>query len=310
MERYAFKLRGVAFVATVRPNELDGSDNLGECEYRFHGSLAERLAAVRWHEANNYRSFEGSLGEKMESRTGEPWRRFEDPSDPEGTPAVPPLALDADGGIMALTTLVEWGNEGGEPWAFEWDGSGSLFWLFHDTAHADNDFGAWEEEGEGWHVEASDFPAVGAYREDRANLEGARRAVACGVDAEEVLAELATLAEPFRARFDEDSTALADFIDGGVPGLEEQRKAYASLVASMAEEVAEAAEDADAIDAHEWVDGSDWIQSRPGIVLALCANGWEDDYGTDLESRAFSALRNEVEAKARELFEAKEGLAS
>lgn len=306
MQRYAFKLRGVDFVASVRPDELEGSDNLGECEYRFLGPLAERLAAVVWHEANQFRSFSGTLGEKMESRTGEPWRRFEDPTDPEGTPDVPPLALDADGGIMALAVLIEWGNKDGKPWAFEWDGSGSPFWLFHDSTHADEDFGAWEEDGEGWHVEASDFPAVGAYREDRANLEGASRAIRSGVDAEEVLGELAGLAEPFRARFGEDSTALADLIARGVEGLEERRAAYLSHVATLAEDIAEETADADEVDAHEWVDGSDWIQSRPGTVLALCANGWEDDYGTDLESRAFSALRNEVEAKARELIEAKE----
>src|SRR5262245_17690828 len=162
MERYTFKLRGVEFVATVRPEELD-PESLGECEYRFEGALAERLAAVVTHEASQVRSFEGTLGEKQESRRGEPWRRFEDPADPEGTPDVPPLHLDADGGIMALTVLIEWGNLDGKPWAFEWDGSGSPFWLFHDSAHADNDFGAWEEDG-AWHVEASDFPAVGAYR--------------------------------------------------------------------------------------------------------------------------------------------------
>lgn len=304
MERYSFKIRGVAFVATCRPEELDGSDNLGECEFRFLGTLAERLARVVTHEANAFRSFSGPLGDKQESRTGEPWRRFEDPADPEGTPDVPPLCLDADGGRMALATLVEWGNEGGEPWAFEWDGSGSPFWLFHDTAHADNDFGAWEDDG-AWHVEATNFPAVGAWSEDRANLEGARRAVVSGVDAQAVLGELAGLAEAFRGRFGEESTALADFIDGGVPGLEEERAAYLAHVETLAEVVASEAEDADAIDAHEIVDGSSstWTERRPGIVLALCANGWEEDYGSDLSSRAFYALRSDVEARARELFE-------
>lgn len=302
MERYTFKLRGVEFVATVRAEELD-PETLGECEYRFEGKLAERLAAVVWHETNQFRD---TLGEKMESRTGEPWRRFEDPEDPEGTPDVPPLHLDANGGIMALACLVEWGNEDGKPWAFEWDGSGSPFWLFHDSAHADNDFGAWEEEGI-WHVEATEL-ALGSWSEDCANLEGAERALRSGVNVEDVLGELANLREAFRARFDEDSTALEDLLakDWKAFGVDvPNREDYAAHVDALAEDCIRDVEDAHEIDAHEFVDASSWSVDRPGTVLALCAHGWETYYGTDLASLAFSALRNDVEAKARELFEAR-----
>lgn len=292
METFSFKINGTRFECVADPDAL-GEDILGDCEFRFDAELARLLAPVVWHEANDFRSFDGTLAESQENRTGEEWEDGE------------PLRLEADGGIRALCVLAELGERDGEPWRFEWDGSGSAFWLFHDVTHAAEDFGAWEEDGT-WHVEASQFPAVLAWNEDRANLEGARRAIRAGVAVDEVLAELANVAEPFSDRFaGEESTALDDLLASGeladvADVTEEDFRAYVEATAVECEEGTDPDEDPDG---WEWIGDGTALPAWAVLTFADFDGRDVGDESATVTDRAFYALAQSVTARACELRE-------
>lgn len=285
--RYQFKLGGTAFECIADPNALDGEDVLGNCEYHFSSSLADELAPIVFEQTNGYGyTSRATLAEAQRDRTGEQWQESGD------------LTLEADGGITALAYLIAIGNRDEVPWLFEWDGSGSVFWLFHDCTHALEDWTI-GKDSDGW---TASIQALTAWAEDRANLEGARRALGAGVPVEEVIGELAGLAEAFSQRFEgEASTALDDLLNGGLPGMGDGRAEYAAHVLTLATDYAESLDDdvsPDDVDPFEWVDGDGYT---PGLVLAFCSHGSSEDYGEGIEGRAFSALLMDVSGKAREL---------
>lgn len=291
MEHYTFSIDGTPFSVSADPDAYDdGSDSLGDSRFTFaEGPLADELARVVLVVYNGLgESSEGTLARYVEDMTRDPWGGGD-------------LVLDPDAGIAALAHLSERGSD--EPIPFHWDGSGSAYWLFHDVSHASEDATAMmlgDEEG----TPAVDFPAPLSWAEDRANVEGAQRALRAGVPLDEILGELAGVAEAFRERFSEPSTALADFLDSLDPlpeGLADYRRDVRDLAAeylSQNEDVS-----ADDVDPYEWVDGSAWITSTPGLVLAFSEHGGTDDYGTELADRAYGAMLGDVCAAAHELAE-------
>lgn len=210
-EVYTLKILGVDVRLAVLDSGLASDEVLGDAVYRFEGDLARLLAPMRLatYTADFSRSFERTLGDYAEDATGEAF-------DPEVDDV---LALPVDAGIGAVALLLD----RGEPFEVEVDLDTSTdgpFWAFHDLAHAVDDCGGDWDEG------LADFPPPSAWAEDRANLEGARRALRAGVDFDTVLGVLARLRDAFRERFEgEESTALDNLLDGGLDFLPDDVRA-------------------------------------------------------------------------------------
>lgn len=288
--RLAFEINGTRFEAVADPRALafdHGEDMLGDCEFRFDGETARELATVTLEEyTRGGHRIRNTLGERMEDRTGEAWEDGES------------LRLEADGGIAALCYLADRGNEDGEPWRFEWDGSGSAFWLFHDVTHAAEDFSA-----DAGGLEVYGPPAeLTAYEEDRANVEGAKLAKAAGIDAAEIAAELAGLGSAFRERFGQDSEALSDLLASGElidDTSEHSRTAYREHVQSIAEQCAEHTDEDEEPDAWEHVpeDLGGW----PAWAILTHSDHDGEELSETLDGRAFYALQADATERAREL---------
>jgi len=184
-----------------------------------------------------------------------------------------------------------------------WEGDSSAYWLFHDLTHAIEDV-EWSEDGGGVFI-------GGAWEEDRANLEGARRAVRYGMDLEEVLGQLVALQGPFRERFKgEESTALQDFLAGHED--EKNAQAYREHVQDIAADAFDPSESLEDLEERAWehVDGDSWLESYAGRILAHSdsdgsdyVTGEEDSPRVALVARAFGALLGDVRARLQELHE-------
>lgn len=294
METFSVKLAGVPIRLRVGDSGTTSDEVLGDAVYTFDADLAPLLAPMRVATYNGLgEASESTLAESHEEHNGEPWEEGE------------PLRVSVDAGIGAVALLVS----RGEPFGFEVDlAEGSAYWAFHDLGHADDDVSA------DWADGLADFPPVGGWAEDRANLTGARRALAAGVDVEEVLGALVTLRAPFAERFKgEESTALDDLLAGGLDFLPEERRPRLAEVAehvdALARDVLDRNPDADLDDlddlAREQVDGDGFASRRPGLVLAGLPD-WADaaediEPNPALDLRAWYALESAVTAKVREL---------
>jgi hypothetical protein len=241
------------------------ADALGDAVYRFRGPDADALAAVRFVEHSLMGSHSRTLGEIAAEHGFE-----REPGEP--------LALPVDAGIAAVAALLD----RGEPFEYEIDGAeGSVdFWAFHDIGHAADDFVA------DWADGLAESPLeIGAWAEDRANAEGARRAHGAGVPLDDILAALFVLREPFAERFGgEQSTALDDFLETLPDGLGD---AVRASVDSLADDVLEWANADDTLD--EILDerlgehgGADDIVEQHGAGAVLAAlREWDpgEQYG-------------------------------
>lgn len=294
METFSIKLGGVPVRLTVGDSGTTSDEVLGDAVYTFDADLAALLAPMRVATYNGRgEASESTLAQSHEERNGDPWAEGE------------ALRLDVDAGIGAVALLLD----RGEPFAYAVDvAEGSAFWAFHDTGHASDDVsGDWAEG-------LADFPPVGAWAEDRANLTGARRALSAGLDLDEVLGALVTLRGPFSERFEgEESTALDDLLAGGLDFVPEARRPNLAEVAehveALARDVLDRNPDAELDDlddlAREQVDGDGFANSRPGLVLAGLPD-WADaaediDKAPALDVRAWYALESAVTARVREL---------
>lgn len=288
-----FNIAGTAFEVETDAQARDdvGGELLGDCLFRFADELACDLSEVTLEEyILNGTAYRATLAARQEDRTGVPWRSGDD------------LELDADAGIAAMAYLIDLGNEDDEPWRFRWDGSGSVFWLFHDLTHAIEDFSA---DAGGQHAHGPSQQLT-AFEEDRANLEGAKLALDAGVDAGEICNQLAGLAKAFRIRFREDSTALSDLLkSGALSGGEFTAQAYTEHVACFARDCAEAFEDEpDDCDGFEYTPETD--SSFPAWAVLLYSDNRRagecmGDDEQSLGASAYWALNYDITEQARDL---------
>lgn len=298
METFALKVLGVDVRLTVIDSGLTSGDVLGDARYRFRGEVARLLAPMRLTTYNRdlSRSFETTLDG---SRVDEGLDAF----DPEVDDV---LDLGTDAGIAAVALLLD----RGEPFEVEVDLDTSTdgpFWAFHDLGHAADDVSA------DWESGSADFPGPTVWAEDRANVEGARRALGAGVSVDVVLGALSRLGAPFLERFGEASTALDDLLDG--EGLPDDVRARVDEVAGRVESTA--------VDFLDWADadldlddllesaleyGEEVRHASPGVVV-VALRGFDnlaDAYGSgesgpDVEARAAYAFGGAVVEAVRRL---------
>ena len=295
-------LSGVAVRLIIVDSGIASDEMLGDVRYRFRGEVARLLAPMRLvtFSADFSRSFEQVLGEAQvdEGLADAPF----DPDDPEAV-----LDLGADGGIGAIALLLD----RREPFEVEVDLDTSTdgpFWAFHDLSHAVDDCsGDWDEG-------LAEFPPPSAWSEDRANLEGARRALRAGVDLDNVLGALLRLREPFRERFPGDqSTALADLLDGDLPEAVRARpERVLDRVESTARDVLDYAQDDVTLDDLAREIGEGVRHDSPGSVL-VALRDWDslaDCYGpgevVELDHRAAYAYGGAVCESVRRLAQCEE----
>lgn len=292
---FNLKVAGVPVALTVGDSGSTSDEILGDAVYTFGEEVSALLAEKRLATYNGLgQAFESTLAQAHEEHNGEPWE--------EGAE----LRLSVDAGIAAVALLLS----RGEPFAFAVDlAEGSAYWAFHDLGHADDDVSA------DWGDGLADFPPVESWAEDRANLTGARRALAAGLPVDEVLGALATLRAPFAERFKgEESSALDDLLAGGFDFLpEEVRPNVAGVrehIETVARDLLESNPDADLDDldelSREYADGDGLPQRTPGVVLAALPEFADriDDWGekgAGLDLRAFAAFEGALADKVRDL---------
>lgn len=107
----------------------------------------------------------------------------------------------ADAGIKLLACM---GQIGGE-WPVTWNGEGET-WFFHDIEHARNDV----------LIEGDDVPTIyiDAQSEERAQVNGARAALAHGVPIDEVVESVVSILDEFESRFSYRPALLARIFHG------------------------------------------------------------------------------------------------
>ena len=287
-----FQIKDATFEADTAPEALYADEEmLGECLFIFQDELADRLGVVTLEEYNAMgEGYSSTMDERNQERSGEEER---EPGED--------LELGADGSIGCLAYLADLGPApDGEPWRFMWKGSGSVFWLFHDIIHAREDFSADAGQGHTYGPSAQ----LTSYEEDRANLEGAKLALAAGVSPDEVCEQLAGLAPAFLERFGDPSTALDDLLKSGVFEEDETTSAaaYASEIEGYAKECAEAYEDNPG-DLH----GDEHTPENPDFPTwaILTHSEYVEDAKqyepADLDALAFCAMSMDVAEAAREL---------
>jgi len=190
MQELKIKIGDVDFVAEVKAEKY-APDIWGESRFVFSGDIAERLSVVVFE---SYTRRGDVLSERLRDAHmelfGEEWNPGDD------------LILDTDQGIAAIAFLLDLGSE--EPIRFKWEGGSSPFWLFHDLAHAVDDFSA---DAYSDYAYAPSMQLTG-WEEDRASVEGSKLAVASGVPLSTVLVELGKIGKGFKNRFGVKSEAL------------------------------------------------------------------------------------------------------
>lgn len=309
--------------AEAYPGQGD-PDILGESQFTFQAedvrALDEDGEPFLFVQESQVRTFETPLVEILADFEDNPPESDEDRAERLAVEEFTTRNVDA--AIVALAGIVEsarlaWRDSPAAVRAprtvrVRWYGECSAFWLFHDVTHAYEDV---ELQAGGGQVRVN-----GPDAEDRANLEGARRAVKAGMPLGEVLAELAGLRKAFRVRFSTESTALVDFLqdpgDGSGVDVDSMRREFRELVEDFAREVLDEdpdrSEDDAADAAHEHVDGaaSSWSFDRCARLLVgaddpRAGEDYADPDNGDaqamLGSRAFGALVGAVEARVREL---------
>jgi hypothetical protein len=294
---------------------------LGDSRWTFHRSDLERAGLLDPEEpflhVSTYGDGRTDEAPLLDALAGDRFGYPEDEDERRAWDEAEELeSSDVDACIVALRALLERADErrrhedGAEPWRVRvlWYGECSAFWAFHDITHALEDVD--------WSGGSAGVYLAGGWAEDRANLEGARRAVRAGVPVGEVLAELAGLRGAFRERFGDESTALADFLDGGNARDDDGEREHAERVRDLAAEVLESldedAREEDALErAWEYVDGAagnlDDEEAARVLVFTSHADRAEeyaDGDSTDLAVRAFGALLGDVEEAIGERFEA------
>lgn len=301
MDTFNLKVAGVDVRLNVTDSGLDSDDMLGDAQYRFEGEVARLLAPMRWatYSADMSRSFVSTFLDTAEESCD---------LDVDGFY----LLLPVDAGICAVALLLD----RGEPFEVEVDLDTSVdgpFWSFHDLAHADFDVSA------SWTDGLADLPPVGSWAEDRANVEGARRALLAGVDLDNVLGALLRAAPAFEARFGEPSTAVDDLLDGlpeEVRGRIESPEQVEERVEAAARDFldwADADADLDDLDDGAREYGEEVGHESPGVVLLALRDfdGLAECYGPGeagpgVEARAAYAFGGAVAVAVRRLAQCEE----